>query len=72
MGARARVRGIGGQLDEHGLRHQTAFPGSSNAVRDCNLVSSQNPFSGDQFNGLFLEALADWRRGNRCASRRDG
>jgi|GEM_PF-301121 len=66
MGARAQVRGIGDQLDEAGYEHETAFPGRSRAVRDCNLVTSQNPFSGADFNALFLAALTDWRNEGRC------
>ncbi|NTX16092.1 type 1 glutamine amidotransferase domain-containing protein [Myxococcus sp. CA056] len=66
MGARAQVRGIGEQLDDAGYHHETAFPGRSRAVRDCNLVTSQNPFSGADFNTLFLAALSDWRNAGRC------
>lgn len=66
MGARAQVRGIGEQLDEAGYRHETAFPGRSRAVRDCNLVTSQNPYSGADFNAHFLAALSDWRNAGRC------
>lgn len=66
MGAKAQVRQIEDQLEAKGYRHDSAWPGSSNAVRDCNLVTSQNPFSGEDFNALYLSALADWRRGARC------
>ncbi|MFP2930870.1 type 1 glutamine amidotransferase domain-containing protein [Pyxidicoccus sp. 3LG] len=67
MGERAQVREIGEQLDGAGYLHETAFPGRSRAVRDCNLVTSQNPFSGEDFNTLFLAALTDWRKAGRCA-----
>jgi putative intracellular protease/amidase len=66
MGERAQVREIGEQLDEAGYRHETALPGRSRAVRDCGLVTSQNPFSGEAFNAFFLAALDDWRKGGRC------
>lgn len=66
MGARAQERDIGGRLSERGFRHEAAFPGSGNAVRDCNLVTSQNPFSGAEFSALFLEALEDFRQGGHC------
>ncbi|MBZ4399391.1 type 1 glutamine amidotransferase domain-containing protein [Myxococcus sp. AS-1-15] len=72
MGARAEVRGIGDQLDDAGYLHETAFPGRSRAVRDCNLVTSQNPFSGADFNASFLAALGDWRNGGRCAQESGG
>jgi len=66
MDAKASVRGIGDRLEEAGMVHEAAFPGRANAVRDCNIVTSQNPFSGKDFNDLFLDALYDWRRGGRC------
>ncbi|XXF80139.1 type 1 glutamine amidotransferase domain-containing protein [Myxococcaceae bacterium GXIMD 01537] len=67
MGARAQVRGIAEQLEDAGYLHESAFPGRSRAVRDCNLVTSQNPYSGADFNALFLAALDDWRRAGRCS-----
>ena len=66
MGAHAEVRGIGDRLDDAGFEYDHAGPGRSNAVRDCSLVTSQNPFSSERFNTLFLEAMEDWRRGGRC------
>ena len=66
MGEEAQIRGIGAALEERGFAHDTAFPGSAHAVRDCNLVSSQNPYSTHEFNRLFLGALLDYRRGGRC------
>lgn len=68
MGAKAQVRQIEDLLQDKGYRHDSAWPGRSNAVRDCNLVTSQNPFSGESFNALYLRALADWRQGARCSS----
>lgn len=66
MGGKAQVRGIGAELSRQGYRHAAAFPGRGHAVRDCNLVTSQNPYSGEHFNALYLAALADWRAGVRC------
>jgi putative intracellular protease/amidase len=66
MGANAQVRGIAGRLEDRGYEHEAAFPGSEYALRDCNLVTSQNPFSTERFNELYLQALADYRRGARC------
>lgn len=71
MHAKAQVRGIASRLDEAGLRHEAAFPGKPKAVRDCNLVTSQNPYSSAVFNTLFLAALDDWRRGGRCLPREE-
>ncbi len=66
MDAEAQYREIGDKLAKAGLEHEAGFPGSSQAVRDCNLVTSQNPFSGQEFNQLYLAALLDWRDGARC------
>ena len=66
MGADAQYRKIGRKLDDAGMRYASGFPGRSHVVRDCNLVTSQNPFSGKEFNQLFLQAIEDWRRGGRC------
>lgn len=66
MGAKAQNRKIGAQLQALGFDHDSAFPGRANAVRDCNLVTSQNPFSGEQFSARFLEALDRYRGGGRC------
>lgn len=59
MGAEALDRRIGRQLRKAGLRHRAAFPGSAHAVRDGNLVTSQNPFSGDAFVELYVAALRE-------------
>jgi putative intracellular protease/amidase len=72
MDARAKVRRLGARLEDSGFLHDSAFPGSAHAIRDCSLVTSQNPFSGAAFNKLFLDALADWRRGGYCIPGRDG
>ena len=66
MGGNAQVRDIGDQLEASGYEHTNAFAGRSHAMRDCNLVTSQNPFSGSAFNELYLAALDDFRRGARC------
>lgn len=72
MKGNAQVRKIGELLEDAGFRHRAAFPGRSNAVRDCNLVTNQNPYSSDAFNELFVNALADWRAGGRCVPQRRG
>lgn len=66
MGAEASTRGIGARLEQAGFRHDAAFPGRGHAVRDCSLVTSQNPYSSEAFNHHLLAALADWREGGRC------
>jgi len=67
MGAKAQIRAIGESLEDAGYRYEAALPGRAHAVRDCNLITNQNPFSSDVFNQLFLDALDDWRGGSRCA-----
>lgn len=59
MGAKATDRRIGRQLRRAGLRYRAAFPGTAHAVRDRNLITSQNPFSGDAFVELYLDALLE-------------
>jgi putative intracellular protease/amidase len=66
MGADAQDRLIARQLRRIGYRVSNSFPGRPHAVRDCNLVTNQNPYSGQPFNELFLQALSDWRSGGRC------
>ncbi len=70
MGENATVRGIGARLEAAGYEHHAAFPGSEHALRDCNLVTSQNPYSTARFGALFLDALRDYRRGARCVAER--
>lgn len=66
MRGKALDRGIGEQLADRGYRYDAAPPGKPHAVRDCNLVTSQNPFSGQPFAQELLAALDDWRHGGRC------
>jgi putative intracellular protease/amidase len=68
MGGEAQVRKIGNLLEANGYDYDAAFPKSDHAVRDCNLVTSQNPFSGEAFINEFIPALHDARRGNPCGS----
>jgi len=66
MGGDAKVRNIGKQLNYTGFDYESALPKSDFAVRDCNLVTSQNPFSGSAFNEEYLLALKGTRRGVIC------
>lgn len=66
MRGKAIERQIGDQLADRGYRYDSGRPGKPHAVRDCNLVTSQNPFSGPPFARELLAALDDWRRGGRC------
>lgn len=59
MGGRPANRKIARQLKELGLQHKSGFPGSDFAVRDRNLVTSQNPYSGRSFVELFIPLLQE-------------
>lgn len=67
MRGKAQDRRLGRQLHQAGFRYSAARPGGGYALRDCNLVTSQNPFSGEEFNVEFLEALTQWRAGGVCS-----
>jgi putative intracellular protease/amidase len=53
-------RKIGKQLKGHGFTYKKGRPAKNFAVRDRNLVTSQNPFSNDAFSRLYLQALKDY------------
>lgn len=67
MKGRARERGIQRRLELQGYHPSAAFAGRGFAVRDCNLVTSQNPFSGAAFADAYVAALTDWRQGVDCS-----
>ena len=53
-------RKIAKGLRKLGLRYRSGLPKANFAVKDRNLVTSQNPFSGSSFNVLYLEALTEY------------
>ena len=59
MGGKPQNRKIANQLKKLGLKYKSGFPGSNYAVRDRNLVTSQNPYSESAFNELFLQLLSE-------------
>ncbi len=59
MKGKPKNRKIAKQLKKLGLKYDHGGPGKPFALRDRNLVTSQNPFSGRLFNELFLELLAE-------------
>ena len=61
MKGKPKNRKIAHQLKETGLDYKRGWPGKSFAVKDRNLVSSQNPYSGTDFNDLFLALLAEYK-----------
>ncbi|MFB2120920.1 DJ-1/PfpI family protein [Parapedobacter sp. 2B3] len=60
MKGKPENRKIAKKLKKLGLKYRSGLPKSDFAIRDRNLVTSQNPFSGRSFNKLFLEALTDY------------
>jgi putative intracellular protease/amidase len=54
-------RKIARQLKQRGLVYKNGRPGSNFAWRDRYLVTSQNPYSGEAFNRLYLAALEEQR-----------
>ena len=62
MKGKPKNRKIAEKLRGLGLKYRRGLPKSNFAIRDRNLVTSQNPFSGSSFNKLFLEALTEYTR----------
>lgn len=62
MGGKALDRRIGRQLRQAGYDYDSALPKADHAIRDGNLVTSQNPFSGSAFEREFREALLERER----------
>lgn len=60
MKGKPKKRKIAKSLRKAGLKYRWGLPKSNFAIRDRNLVTSQNPFSGSSFNKLFLEALGEY------------
>ncbi|WP_157491214.1 DJ-1/PfpI family protein [Flammeovirga sp. SJP92] len=59
MKGKPKNRKIAKQLKKLGLKYEKGRPGKSFAIRDRNLVTSQNPYSGNKFNTLYLKALEE-------------
>jgi len=60
MKGRPENRRIARQLQKTGLKYKSGWPGKGYAIRDRNLVSSQNPYSGAAFNEKFLPLLSEF------------
>jgi len=60
MKGKPKNRGIAKQLKKLGLKFEKGGPGKGYAVRDRNLVTSQNPYSDMEFNKLFIELLDEY------------
>jgi len=60
MKGKPKNRKIAKQLRKLGLKYKQKFPKSDYAVKDRNLVTSQNPYSSSSFNILYLKALSEY------------
>lgn len=60
MKGKPAKRKIAKQLKRKGMKYKQAHPKANYAVKDRNLVTSQNPFSSTSFNKLYLEALLEY------------
>lgn len=60
MKGKPKNRKIAKTLRKLGLKYRRGFPKANFAVKDRHLVTSQNPYSGDAFNILFLQALSEY------------
>ena len=60
MKGRPENRKIAKKLKRLGLKYKCGLPKANFAIKDRNLVTSQNPFSGSAFNKLYLEALTEY------------
>ena len=59
MGGKPKNRKIGKRLKSAGMNYKSRRPKANFAIKDRNLVTSQNPFSGEAFNRFYLEALEE-------------
>ncbi|MBD1434596.1 DJ-1/PfpI family protein [Sphingobacterium sp. DN00404] len=62
MKGKPENRKIAKKLKKFGLKYRCGLPKSNFAIRDRNLITSQNPFSGSSFSKLFLEAIIEYLR----------
>ncbi|WP_289045920.1 DJ-1/PfpI family protein [uncultured Olleya sp.] len=60
MKGKPKNRKIAKQLKKLGLKYRSGLPKANFAIKDKNLVTSQNPFSSSTFNTLYLEALTEY------------
>ena len=60
MKGKPKNRKIAKKLRKLGLKYKKKLPKANFAIRDRNLVTSQNPYSGNAFNKLYLEALDEY------------
>jgi len=62
MKGKPENRKIAKQLKRLGLKYKSGFPKSNFSIKDRYLVTSQNPYSSDAFNKLFMKALLEYNQ----------
>jgi len=62
MKGKPQTRKIAKKLKKLGLKYRHGLPKANFAVSDRNLITSQNPFSGEAFNKRYLASLAEYQR----------
>jgi len=60
MKGKPKNRKIAKQLKKLGLKYKQGLPKANFAVKDRNLVTSQNPYSGEAFKELYLKSLTEY------------
>ncbi|KAB1064726.1 DJ-1/PfpI family protein [Salibacter halophilus] len=60
MKGKPQNRKIAKRLKKLGLKYRHGLPKANYAIRDRNLITSQNPYSGEAFNKLYLKALIEY------------
>ena len=64
MNGKPASRKIGKRLRKYGFKYRSGLPKANFAIKDQNLVTSQNPFSSAAFSELYLEALSEYQAKN--------
>jgi putative intracellular protease/amidase len=72
MKGKPKNRKIGKQLRKLGLKFVKGRPAGNFAVRDRELITSQNPYSNEAFNKRFIEALNEYGQKGTLKQRPDG
>jgi putative intracellular protease/amidase len=62
MKGKPNNRKIAKQLKKLGLKYKKGRPAGNFAVKDRELITSQNPYSNEAFNKLYLEALKEFEQ----------
>jgi putative intracellular protease/amidase len=62
MKGKPQNRKIAKQLKKLGLKYKKGKPAGNFAVKDRELITSQNPYSNEAFNKLYLEALSEFEQ----------